>query len=357
MTSPNLVDDRDRASVRAATLPYQGSEFRHSLWQIGNSFLPYVAICGLMYRTLAWSYPATLVLAVLAAGFVVRIFIIQHDCGHGSYFRSRSANIAVGTLCSLITFAPYAHWRRQHARHHGNWNNLDRRQSGADIYSTCVTLAEYNALTPWPRLRYRLVQHPIVALVILPPLIFLLLYRVPFDTPRSWRKERWSVWLTNGALIAVFGTLGLTLGFLDVLHVQLPITIFATIFGVWLFSLQHRFEQVRWLRRGDWDPVVASLRGSSFLKLPKILQWFSGNIGFHHIHHLNPRVPNYRLQACYKADPIMRTASVLTLHRGLSASRYVLWDEENDRMVRFPKTKARGLDLKLSPTARAASLR
>lgn len=345
--SNTALDTRkmDAHQLRAAISPYRAPTLDRSLWQIANTFIPFFALWAGMYLSLALSYWIVLLLAPPTAGLVVRIFIIQHDCGHGSYFRSRSGNNTIGRLCSLITFAPYAHWRRQHAGHHGNWNNLDRRQSGMDIYSTCLTLAEYQALTPWVRLRYRLVRHPIVALIIFPPFIFLLLYRIPFDTPRSWKKERWSVWLTNAALFGIFGTLGLTLGFREVLLVQLPISIFATIFGVWLFSLQHRFEQVRWLRGDDWDPVVASFRGSSLLKLPRVLQWFTGNIGFHHIHHLDPRVPNYRLQECYEADPELRTAPVLTLRTGLSALQYALWDEENDRMVRFPSTRARWLDL------------
>jgi acyl-lipid omega-6 desaturase (Delta-12 desaturase) len=288
-----------------------------------------------MYASLGLSYGITLALAVPAAGFVVRIFIIQHDCGHGAFFRSRRANAIIGTLCSLVTLAPYAHWRRQHARHHANWNNLDRRLSGLDIYSSCLTTDEYRNLDAWRRAAYRVSRHPLVSLVTLPPLVFLLLYRVPFDTPRRWKTERGAVHLTNLALLGLVLALGFTLGFRQVLMVQLPICVMAAIFGVFLFSLQHRFEHTLWARREDWNFVAASVQGSSYLKLPRSLQWITGNIGFHHVHHLNPRIPNYRLQACHDANPVLQTAPVLTLWSGLRSVRYALWDEHQGRMVPF----------------------
>lgn len=290
-----------------------------------------------MYWALSVSYWLVLILALPAAGLVVRIFIIQHDCGHNSFFKSRRANRALGRLCSLFTFAPYAHWRRQHAGHHANWNNLDRRDSGADIYSTCLTLAEYRALTASQRWRYRMIQNPVIALLLLPPLIFTVLYRIPFDTPPDWTMERRSVWMTNLALLAMFGALGMLVGFRDMLLVQLPITVIAATVGVWLFSLQHRFPRVQWLRKEEWSHLAASLGGSSYLKLPKVLQWWTGNIGFHHIHHLDSRIPNYRLEDCHRAHPEAHAVPLLTLRDGLSASRYVLWDEENARMIRFPR--------------------
>jgi omega-6 fatty acid desaturase (delta-12 desaturase) len=278
----------------------------------------------------------TVALAMLAAGFVVRIFIIQHDCGHGSFFHSRRANDLVGALCSVVTLTPYLNWRRQHARHHGNWNNLDRRNSGADIYSTCLTTSEYAALPKWKRLKYRVSCNAIVSLIVLPPLVFLLLYRVPFDTPQSWRIEHWSVHLTNLMLILLYGFLGLTLGIPEVLLVQLPISILAAVFGVWLFSLQHRFEGTLWARQGAWNAVAASLHGSSYLKLPPILQWFTGSIGYHHVHHLNSRIPNYHLQECPDAIPALQSVPALTLGGGLRSFRYALWDEARQVMVPIP---------------------
>lgn len=329
----------DRASLRKTLQHHQTPILRHSLWQVANTFLPFFAVCAAMYFTVSVSFWITAALAVVAAGLVVRIFIIQHDCGHGSFFSRRWANDALGTFCSLITLTPYANWQRQHAGHHGNWNNLDRRESGTDIYSTCLTVAEYEALSPWQRLLYRITRHPIVTLLILPPFIFLLLYRVPFDTPKAWRKERLVVHLTNAALLAIAIGMGLAIGFGEVAMVQLPISAIAAVFGVWLFSIQHRFEGTLWLRRDRWNPVAVSLQGSSFLRLPRILQWFTGNIGYHHIHHLNSHVPNYRLQECHEAVPALADVPTLNLWQGLRSFRFVLWDEAQQRMVRFPRRR------------------
>ncbi len=303
--------------------------------QLASSVLPFLALCAAMYATLAVSFWLTLALALPAAGFLVRIFIIQHDCGHGAFFHSRAANDWVGRLCSLATLTPYANWRRQHAAHHANWNNLDRRESGSDIYSACLTVHEYRQLSPARRLLYRLVRHPSIALIALPPLVFLLLYRLPFDTPPHWRRERLSVHATNLALAAIIVGLGLVVGFGAMAMVQLPIMVFAAIVGVWLFSVQHRFEAAHWFANADWSPGGASLRGTSCLRLPAILQWFTGNIGFHHVHHLNPRIPNYRLAACHAASPHLRQAPTLTLRDALKGSGLWLWDEVQGRMVRF----------------------
>jgi omega-6 fatty acid desaturase (delta-12 desaturase) len=239
----------------------------------------------------------------------------------------------------LLTLAPYAAWKRQHAGHHGVWNNLDQRQSGLDIYSSCLTVAEYRAMRPWPRLWHRLMRHPLVANVLLPPVVFLLLYRFPFDTPPKWRREKRAVYLTDLTLIALVVGLGLAFGFERVAVVQLSIMLCAAIIGVWLFSVQHRFENTHWARADAWSAEDAALRGSSYLRLPNILRWFTGNIGFHHIHHLNPRIPNYRLAACQRANPALQSAPTLSLADALRAWRYGLWDEERQRMVSFAGTQ------------------
>jgi omega-6 fatty acid desaturase (delta-12 desaturase) len=325
----------DDMALRAALATHQAASLPRSLGQIATSFLPFIALCAAMYASLDMSYWLTLALAVPAAGFVVRIFIIQHDCGHGAFFRSRAWNDRIGRLCSLATLTPYANWRRQHAAHHANWNNLDRRESGSDIYSACLTVREYRQLKPGRRLLYRTLRHPAIALVGLPPMVFLLLYRLPFDTPAHWRRERLSVHATNLALASAVVVLGLTMGFGAVLLVQLPIMVIAAIVGVWLFSVQHRFESARWFTRDAWSAGDASLRGSSYLRLPPLLQWFTGNIGFHHVHHLSPRIPNYRLAACHAAIPRLQRAPTLTLREAVKGAPYWLWDEAGDRMVRF----------------------
>jgi omega-6 fatty acid desaturase (delta-12 desaturase) len=323
------------ADIRQDARRFETPILSKSLCQALTSFGGFFAVCVAMYVLKDVSFWISLSLAPLAAGFLVRIFIIQHDCGHWSFFRGRRANDVLGFACSLLTLAPYASWRRQHAGHHGVWNNLDRRQSGADIYSSCLTVAEYCALSPWQRWWYRMTRHPLVANILLPPLVFLGLYRVPFDTPRAWRHERRAVYVTNMALIALFGGLGLLLGFGEVAAVQLTIMVLASIIGVWLFSVQHRGETTRWARRDDWDAVSASLRSSTYLRLPAVLQWFTGNIGYHHVHHLNPRIPNYRLQECHASIPKLRDVPTLSLRDGLRAVNHVLWDEDRGQMVTF----------------------
>jgi len=322
--------------ILARTEAFQAPILARSLTQLATSFGGFFAICAAMYLTLAVSLWIALPLSVLAAGFLVRIFIIQHDCGHGSFFRSRRANQLIGYLCSLMTLTPYAFWRRQHARHHGSWNNLDRRAaSGLDIYSSCMTVAEYRALGRWRRCLVRFTNHPLVANLLLPPLVFVFLYRVPFDAAKGWRRERRAVYLTNLALAAFIGGLGLALGYGRVVAVQLPIMVIASIIGVWLFSIQHRFEQAQWMTEARWSFAAASLGGTSYLRLPRLLQWFTGNIGFHHVHHINPRIPNYRLEECHNADAGFQSAATLTLRTALQASRYALWDTDLERLVPF----------------------
>ncbi|MBK8211690.1 MAG: fatty acid desaturase [Rhodospirillales bacterium] len=324
------------ASIRAITSRYRAPSATIGIGQMASSFLPCLGLFVVMYASLALSWWITLALAVPTAAFIVRIFIIQHDCGHGSFFRSRRANDAVGMLCSLFTLTPYGMWRRQHAGHHAHWNDLDRRMSGSDIYSTCLTFDEYRALPRWRRMVHRAMLHPVVSLLLLPPVVFLVIYRVPFDAPLSWNRERWAVYGTNLALLVVYGGLCIGLGFRDVLLVQLPTSIIASIFGVWLFSLQHRFDGALWARHEAWTPVAASLNGSSYLRLPRILQWFTGNIGFHHVHHLDPRIPNYRLEECHRAHPAFSDATTLTISGGaLTSSRYCLWDEEKQKLVKI----------------------
>lgn len=325
----------DRQALKSIVARFQRAEPRTAWRQLASTFLPLLVLLACLHAGLALGWWPVLALALPASGLVVRVFALQHDCGHVSLFHGRRLNDAVGRLCSLFTFTPYGLWRRQHAGHHAVWNDLDCRDRGSDIYSTCATVAEYRALGRWRRLGYRAARHPLVAQLLLPPLVFLLLYRVPFDTPRAWRGERRGVVLTNVALAACYGGLGLLLGFGHVAVVVLAVMVPASIAGVWLFSVQHRFEGVRWERHDAWDAVTASLEGSSFLRLPWPLRWFTGALGFHHVHHLAPRVPNYRLAACHAAHPAFATARVVTLREALSAPRHVLWDEAAACMVTF----------------------
>jgi len=329
--------DTEFPVLRERLRAFQNPVTAQSLGQLANSFLPFCGLWGLMAASLSLGYWLPLLLAIPAAGFVIRLFIIQHDCGHGAFFRSRWANDLTGMLCSLVTFTPYAHWRRQHGEHHAHWNNLDRRDRGVDIYSTCLTVEEYQSLPPAKRRMQRLIHHPIVKLLVLPPLVFLVLYRLPFDTPPSWQRERRSVHWTNLGLGILWLGLGAALGFRTMLLVELPIIVIAAIAGVWLFSVQHCFEGALWARQANWTMGNASLKGTSHLDLPRLLRWFTGNIGFHHIHHLNPHIPNYRLKECQDEVDMLVKVPRLTLRDAFWSWRYRLFDEAQGKMVPFPE--------------------
>ena len=312
-----------------------------SLFQLVNTFGLFFAACALMYTGVDHGLWFVLLLLPIAALALVRVFIIQHDCGHGSFFRSRWANHLTGFVCSLVTLTPYASWRRQHAGHHRVWNNLDARDRGVDIYSSTVTVDEYLAFSRSRQAWYRLTRNPIVANLLLPPLIFLFLYRFPFDAPKAWRVERAGVHATNVAIAIIVLGLCFAVGFAEVGLVQLPVMALASIVGVWLFTIQHRFEHTLWTRHERWNYVEAAMRGSSYLALPPILRWFTGNIGYHHVHHLYPRMPNYRLRACHEADDGLQAVPVLTLWTALGQWRFMLWDPELGRMVELPKRPGR----------------
>jgi acyl-lipid omega-6 desaturase (Delta-12 desaturase) len=338
--------DADRAlsrsgvEVRQAAAAFAQPNRGQGVFQLLTSFGPFIAACASMYLVYPISPLLTIALAVPTGALLARVFIIQHDCGHGSFFTSARANIIVGWVCSLFTMTPFTNWARQHSLHHGNWSNLDRRK-GTDLYSACLTVREYLALTRWRRLLHRLPRHPLVANVLLPPLVFLVLYRMPLDIPRRWVRERRSVHLTSAALLALFGSLALLLGWQEVLMIHLSVMIVASIVGVWLFSLQHRFETARWTRREEWNPSDASMEGSSWFDLPRMLHWLTGNIGFHHVHHLNPRVPSYRLCAAHDAVQALWPVEPLSLMGGLRAPWLTLWDETSGQLVSFREV-ARG---------------
>jgi omega-6 fatty acid desaturase (delta-12 desaturase) len=285
-----------------------------------------------MVYALAVSYWLILPLALLAAGFLVRIFIIFHDCGHGSFFKSKRANNAVGVAAGLLNLTPYRHWRWQHALHHGTAGDLDRRGSG-DIWT--LTVQEYLRGTRWKRFAYRLARNPIVLFVIAPLYIFAIHHR--FAASSAPARERRSVRHTNWALLVLALTMSAVIGLKALLTIQLTVSAFAGAAGLWLFYVQHQFEGAYWARSDDWDYTAAALQGSSFYKLPRILQWFTGNIGFHHIHHLSPRIPNYHLQRCHEADPFFKTIKPVTLFGSLKSLTFRLWDERRNAFVGFRK--------------------
>jgi omega-6 fatty acid desaturase (delta-12 desaturase) len=322
--------EEGRKTWRQAVAAYQSPDLRRSVWQIANSVVPYLILWYLAYRLWEISFWLALPVQVLAAGFMVRVFIIFHDCGHGSFFRSRMANDVVGYLTGVLTFTPYHDWRLEHARHHATAGDLDRRGLG-DVWTMTVT--EFRESPFFRRLAYRIYRNPLVMFGLGPLYSFVIKQRLP--RAQTGARARKSVHLTNLALVVTFGMLFLTIGVGATLAVQLPILAIGGAAGIWLFYVQHQFEDVYWERRDSRDYVAVAMDGSSFYKLPRILQWFSGNIGFHHIHHLSPAIPNYRLPACHREQKIFQTVDPLTLRSSLRSLRLRLYDEESRRMVGY----------------------
>jgi omega-6 fatty acid desaturase (delta-12 desaturase) len=309
---------------------YQKPAIWRSLWQVVNSLVPYAALWYLAYLSLAVSWWITVPLAVLAGGFLVRVFIIHHDCGHGSFFKSRMANDVLGFITGVLTFTPYYQWRGEHALHHSTAGDLDRRGTG-DVWT--LTVQEYLESSRWNRFLYRLARNPVVLFVIAPLFLFIVKHR--FTSPKATRRERHSVYWTNLAVLALATGLSLIFGLKAYLVIQLTAMMVAGSAGVWLFYVQHQFEGVYWERRGAWDYTAAALQGSSFYKLPKVLQWFSGNIGFHHIHHLSSRIPNYNLEKCHDANPLFQSVKAVTLFPSLKSFTFRLWDEPRKKLVGY----------------------
>ena len=318
------------ATWRDLVAPFERPSLSRSLGQIANSLLPYLGLWVLMVLSLKVSYWITLALALPAAGFLMRSFIIVHDCGHGSFFRSRRANRITGFWLALLTFIPARRWSQEHARHHAAAGDLDNRGSG-DIWT--LTTTEYAALPRHKRLAYRLYRNPFVLLLLGPIWTFIVQYR--YWGPGEDRPSRNSTLLTNLALAGIVTVLALTIGIKAYLLVQLPVIFFAGIMGIWLFYVQHQFEGVYWDRKPGWSYLRGAIEGSSFYKLPRWLQWFSGNIGFHHVHHLSPRIPNYYLQKCHESAALFREVRPLTFGASLKTLGYRLWDEQRGRLVSF----------------------
>ena len=329
MTGTTAPQQRSWAKVLG---PYAQPSVGRSLFQVLNSVVPFALTWWVMLASLEYYYWITLLLAVPAAGFLVRIFIIQHDCGHGAFFRSRTANDTLGFLLGVFTLTPYAYWRKTHAIHHKTSGNLDYRGLG-DV--TTLTVKEYVALSRWKRFRYRLYRNPLVLFGVGPVYEFILRHRFPITVPRSWRREWASVFWTNLAILAIVSMMWKTIGIKAFLAVQLPITLLAGTAGVWLFYIQHQFEDTHWEKDDAWSFHVAGLEGSSYYDLPRVLHWFTGNIGVHHIHHLSSRIPNYRLQQCLRENPELQQVTRLTLRRSLKCARLKLWDEERRKLVGF----------------------
>lgn len=318
------------AEWKAIVARHQEPSVARATWQLVNTLGSFAALWVLMYFSLAISAWLTFALALLAGAILVRMFIIFHDCGHGSFFRSRTANDIVGFIAGLLCFTPYYHWRWEHSLHHATSGDLDRRGIG-DVWT--MTVQEYLESSRWRRFAYRLARNPLVLFLLAPAFLFFV--RARFPSPGASPRERHSVWWMNLAIVAMAAGLSAIFGWKAYLLIQLTITLFGGAIGVWMFYVQHQFDGAYWERGEAWDYTTAALQGSSFYRLPRVLQWFTGNIGFHHIHHLSPRIPNYNLERCHRSHAIFREVKPLTIWASLRTLRLHLWDEQQRRLVSF----------------------
>jgi omega-6 fatty acid desaturase (delta-12 desaturase) len=327
---------RDRAAFWAHTLaPYAHPSVRRSVGCLASSVVPYVGLLVAMYFALRVSVFLVLVLGVLAAGFLLRTYIVFHDCAHGSFLPSKRGNIWLGRALGVLVYAPFLRWRHSHAIHHATAADLDRRGEG-DVLTLTVT--EYNARDFIGRLRYRLFRNPFLMFGLGPLFAMVLGPRV---APRRARgRIRRSVHATNAALAGAIACACVLIGWRGFLIIEGPAALLAGSAGIWLFYVQHQFEDTLWERNGDWSYADAALQGSSYLKLPSLLQFFTGNIGLHHVHHLNARIPNYNLQTAHDENPMLHSVPTLSLWDGLCAVRLKLWDDDSRKLVTFAQARA-----------------
>jgi acyl-lipid omega-6 desaturase (Delta-12 desaturase) len=316
----------------ALLAPYR----RPVTWRSTVQLVTTASLLALFWFLGLWSlrvgYWLTLLLAIPAALMLVRLFMLQHDCGHGAFFKSQRLNNLVGTVLGVFTLVPYHYWRRTHAVHHATSGNLDVRGFG-DIDT--LTVKEYLSRPRLKRLGYRLYRHPAVLLLVGPAWQFILKHRLPLDIPREWKREAWSVQLTNLMLAGLLVAMCLVVGVKEFFMLQLPVTLIAGSVGVYLFYVQHQYEDTYWRYKESWNYFAAGLEGASHLVMPKPLQWVTASIGLHHIHHVASRIPNYNLQRAFDSHPELRNVTRLTLWGSVKTLRLTLWDEDGKRLVGF----------------------
>ncbi len=317
-------------SWQQTVLKYATPDLTKSLWQIVNSVIPYLAMWFIMYKSLEYPYWVTLLLSVPAAGFLIRIFIIFHDCGHRSFFKSAWANRVAGAIMGIMVFTPFEKWHYQHKVHHATSGNLDKRGIG-DVWT--MTVDEYHYASRWKRFLYRSFRNPYLMFTVGP--VFIIFITNRFSNKKMSRDQKIDIYFTNIIIALMIFLISMVIGLKAFLLVQLPIVLLSHSIGVWLFYIQHTFEDVVWERTGRWDYKKSALEGSSFLKLPRIFQWFTGNIGFHHVHHLSSKIPNYNLEKCHNENEMFKEVRPIILLSTFKALHLSLWDEANRQMVRF----------------------
>ena len=313
---------------------FQNPHVGRAVWQMINTLVPILTIWIALYFLKETSLLLCIPVAMLGGLFLVRAFIIFHDCGHGSFFKSKKANSAVGFVTGLLTFTPYRQWSWEHARHHATNGDLDRRGIG-DIWT--LTVEEYVQSSKWMKFSYRFIRNPVILFLFAPLVLFVILQRITNSKAKT--REKRSVYIMNAALIVWCVGMSMLFGFVDWFVIQLTMMAVASGFGLWLFYVQHQFEDTYWATGKEWNYTAAAMEGSSFYNLPRILQWFSGNIGFHHIHHLNPQIPNYNLERCHYSHPFFQQAPELKLFNSLKTIQLRLWDEVNGKMITFRELK------------------
>ncbi len=335
----DLSPERARvAHFNSLLAPFQGANDRRAVIQLTLTAGAFFALWYVMLRSLEIHYLLTLLLTVPTAGFLIRLFMIQHDCGHGSFFNSRRASSVVGHWIGVFTLLPYDYWRRTHAHHHAHSGDLDLRGFG-DVET--LTVEEYLSLSDGGQRRYRIYRNPFVLFGLGALWHFVIKQRYPSNVPKSWHRAWRSIWLTNLSLAALVGVMVTLVGWDRVLLVHTPIIVMTTSVGVWLFYVQHQFEDTYWEQKPEWDYYDAALKGSSHLVLPAPIRWMTASIGLHHVHHLSPRIPNYRLHECLKATPEFQTATKVTFRESWLLTRLHLWDAASGRLIGFPELRAR----------------
>ncbi|PWW02377.1 omega-6 fatty acid desaturase (delta-12 desaturase) [Paenibacillus cellulosilyticus] len=324
------MDPMNIAELKKQSAPYARTNISASLRQLANTLLPFLLLWTAAYASLSVSYWLTLPIAIVAASFLIRTFIIFHDCCHQSFFKSRKANDWLGNITGILTHFPYEQWKNAHNIHHATSGNLDKRGVG-DMW--ILTVEEYIASPARTKLAYRLYRNPLVFLLLGPLLVFLVTYRK--NRPGAKRREKLNTYMTNVAIVALYAGLCALLGWKSVLLVQVPILWVAGMMGIWLFYVQHQFEDSYFENDDEWSYVKAAVEGSSYYQLPRLLQWITGNIGFHHVHHLNPKVPNYNLEKTHLAIPPLQKAATINIRTSLQSLRFRLWDEDAKTFIGF----------------------
>lgn len=328
------MSKQKQAQLRKDVAPFAKSDTAAGIKQLINTLVPFFLLWFLAYQSLSVSIWLTLALAVISSGFIIRIFIIFHDCTHMSFFKNKRANRIIGTITGIITLFAFEKWKRDHAIHHATSSNLDKRGTG-DVW--VMTVDEYVAASFWGKLSYRLYRNPLVLFGLGP--IYLYLVSNRFNRKEAKRKERMNTYLINLSIAVIYGLLIWAIGWQAFLIIQLPILFVAGSLGIWLFYVQHQFEDSYFENEDEWDFVKAAVDGSSYYKLPKVMQWMTGSIGFHHVHHLSPRVPNYNLEKAHESTPPLKQATTITLASSLKSIRFRLYDEANKTFVSFKEVK------------------